>query len=131
MRRLLFIIFFFNFSIAYSQKDQGCANPMNVKLLIKGMNSHDTLITMKQLLTAEEVFVENSRIQILSFTAGLHDNNGEIDEFSVIGTKFSENNKKQFSKLRFQSLIYFDNIKAKNQQGFIVCLKPVLYRIVE
>jgi hypothetical protein len=103
---------------------------MNIKLLLKGVNSDDTLITRKKLLSTEEVIAENNKIQVISFRASLHDR-GEIVEFSVDGTRFSESNKKEFSKLRSQSDIYFDNILAKNEQGFIVCLKPVLYRIVE
>jgi len=113
----------------HSQETRG-KNELKIGILIKGVNPGDSIISYKILSNAEEIVAEISGYKILSFIATLYQANEPV-EFSIAGSKFSDNNRKWFSRLRPGDHVYISNIRAKNGEGFSVCLKSTYYRISE
>ena len=107
---------------------QGCRNEIKVRAVLKDLTPGDTIISYKKLLTAQEIVAESNGYEILSFTATF--GNCPV-EFSVTGPKFSDNNRKLFSRLKPGDYVYFSDIRARFRNGPSFCLKSSYYRIVE
>jgi len=130
MRLFSVLILSFFISNLSAQETTGCKNEVNIKALIKGLSPGDSIISYKALTNADEIVPEFNRYEILSFTATLFHLDEPV-EFSVTGSKFSENNRKLLSRLRPGDQVYFSNIRAMFGDGPTLCLKSAYYRIAE